>query len=142
VALPPGAIRDILFQLAFAAYVGAFFNLNPFVERDGYQILVDVLREPGLRRRAREQLFRRLSGQGGPADSPVLARYAGIGVAWSALAACFAVGMSLRYESRLAQVASAPVVWAVLAVLWVSFFLPVIAVLGRPLRERRRSREA
>ena len=63
-ALPAGAIRDILFQLAFAAYVGAFFNLNPFVERDGYQILVDVLREPGLRRRAREQLFRRLSGQG------------------------------------------------------------------------------
>ena len=39
-------------NLAFAAYVGAFFNLNPFIDRDGYQILVDVLREPGLRRRA------------------------------------------------------------------------------------------
>jgi Zn-dependent protease len=61
-ALPAGTVRDIFFQLAFAAYVGALFNLNPFVERDGYQILVDVLREPGLRRRAREQLFRRLSG--------------------------------------------------------------------------------
>jgi uncharacterized membrane protein YhaH (DUF805 family) len=33
-------------------------------------------------------------------------------------------------------------VWAVLAVLWVGFFLPVIAVVARPLRERRRSREA
>ena len=140
-ALPGGAIRDILFQLAFAAYVGAFFNLNPFVERDGYQILVDVLGEPGLRRRAREQLFRRLSGHGRQGDSPVLARYAGFGVVWSALAACFATGLSLRYAPRLADVASAPVVWGVLAVLWVGFFLPVIAVLGRPLRERRRSRE-
>jgi pSer/pThr/pTyr-binding forkhead associated (FHA) protein/Zn-dependent protease len=141
-ALPAGAIRDILFQLAFAAYVGAFFNLNPFVERDGYQILVDVLGEPGLRRRAREQLFRRLSGRGQAGDSRLLARYAAAGVAWSLVAACFAAGLSLRYESRLADIASAPVVWAVLAVLWVGFFLPVIAVVARPLRERRRSREA
>ena len=141
-ALPAGAIRDILFQLAFAAYVGAFFNLNPFVERDGYQILVDVLGEPGLRRRAREQLFRRLSGHGQAGDSRLLARYAAAGVAWSVVAACFAAGLSLRYESRLADVASAPVVWAMLAVLWVGFFLPVIAVVARPLRERRRSREA
>jgi putative peptide zinc metalloprotease protein len=141
-ALPAGAVRDILFQLALAAYVGAFFNLNPFVERDGYQILVDVLGEPGLRRRAREQLFRRLTGQGQAGDSRVLARYGAAGVAWSVLAACFAAGLSLRYESRLGHVASAPVVWAVLAVLWVGFFLPVIAVVARPLRERRRSREA
>ena len=62
-ALPAGTVRDIFFQLAFAAYLGAFFNLNPFIERDGYQILVDLLREPGLRRRAREQLMRRLSGR-------------------------------------------------------------------------------
>jgi len=141
-ALPAGAVRDILFQLALAAYVGAFFNLNPFVERDGYQILVDVLGEPGLLRRARDQLFRRLSGQPRGADSRVLARYAAAGVAWSVVAACFAVGLSLRYETRLADVASAPVVWAVLAVLWVGFFLPVIAVVARPLRARRRSREA
>ena len=32
-----------------ARYVGACFNLNPFLDRDGYQILVDVLREPNLR---------------------------------------------------------------------------------------------
>jgi hypothetical protein len=141
-ALPAGALRDIFFQLAFAAYVGAVFNLNPFVERDGYQILIDVLREPGLRRRARAQLFRRLSGDRQPGDSPLLNRYAAAGVAWLALAACFAVGMSLRYESRLTEVASEPVVWAVLAVLWVGFFLPVIVVLAGPLRQRRRSREA
>ena len=56
-------MRDIFFQLAFAGYVGAFFNLNPFLERDGYHMLVDWLREPGLRRRAREQFARRLAGQ-------------------------------------------------------------------------------
>jgi putative peptide zinc metalloprotease protein len=141
-ALPAGTTRDIFFQLAFAAYVGALFNLNPFVERDGYQILVDVLREPGLRRRAREQLSRRLSGQGRATDSRVLQRYAVAAVAWSVVAACFAAGMSLRYETRLADVASGPVVWGVMAVLWLGFFLPVIAVLGGPLRQRRRTREA
>ena len=52
----PATVRDIFFNLAFAAYVGGFFNLNPFIERDGYHILVDVLGEPGLRRRAKEQL--------------------------------------------------------------------------------------
>jgi pSer/pThr/pTyr-binding forkhead associated (FHA) protein/Zn-dependent protease len=141
VALPAGTIRDIVFQLAFAAYLGALFNLNPFVERDGYQILVDVLREPTLRRRAREQLFRQLSGQGRPGDSPLLTRYGAAGIAWSVLAGCFAAGLSLRYEARLAQVASQPVVWSVLGILWVGFFLPVIVILVGPLRQRRRSRE-
>jgi putative peptide zinc metalloprotease protein len=141
-ALPAGTLRDVFFQLAFAAYLGAFFNLNPFVERDGYQILVDLLREPGLRRRAREQLARRLSGRGGAGDSRLLGRYAAFAVAWSALAACFAVGMSLRYEPQLVRLAPEPAVWAALAAVWVALFLPVIAVFGGPLRERRRSREA
>jgi putative peptide zinc metalloprotease protein len=61
--LPDGTVRDIFFNLAFAAYVGGFFNLNPFIERDGYHMLVDWLDEPGLRRRAKEQLERRLRGQ-------------------------------------------------------------------------------
>jgi hypothetical protein len=71
----------------------------------------------------------------------LLTRYAGAGVAWSVLAGCFAAGLSLRYEPRLAQVASQQVVWAVLGLLWIGFFLPAIVVLGGPLRQRRRSRE-
>jgi Zn-dependent protease len=138
-ALPGGATRDILFQLAFAAYLGAFFNLNPFVERDGYQILVDVLRAPRLRQRARAQLARRLSGQGEPGDSKLLTRYAAFAIAWSAVAACFAVGMSLRYEPRFAALAPAPVVWAAMAVVWVALFVPVLVALVPPLRLRRRS---
>jgi putative peptide zinc metalloprotease protein len=135
--LPAGTGRDIFFQLAFAAYLGAFFNLNPFVERDGYQILVDVMREPGLRRRARAQLARRLSGHGREDDSRALTRYGAFGAVWSALAACFAVGMSLRYEPRLAAIAPEPVVWAGLCVVWLGLFLPVVILLGLPMRARR-----
>ena len=141
-ALPAGILRDVLFQLAFAAYVGAFFNLNPFVDRDGYQILVDLLREPGLRRRAREQLLQRRGGEREAFDSPALARYALFAAGWSAVAACFAVGMSLRYEPSLMQVAPAPVVWAAMAALGLAFFLPVLVLLGGPARTRRRGSEA
>jgi putative peptide zinc metalloprotease protein len=139
-ALPAGTGRDIFFQLAFAAYLGAFFNLNPFVERDGYQILTDLLREPGLRRRARAQLTRRLSGQGAEGDSTVLTRYAAFGVAWSAVAACFAVGTSLRYEPQLEALAPDPVVWACMSVVWIALFVPVLGAVVVPIRARRRVR--
>ena len=42
-----GTVRDVLFQLSFAAYVGALSNLNPLLDRDGYHMLVDWLGEPG-----------------------------------------------------------------------------------------------
>jgi putative peptide zinc metalloprotease protein len=139
-ALPAGTGRDIFFQLAFAAYLGAFFNLNPFVERDGYQILADLLREPGLRRRARAQLARRLSGGGSDGDSTVLTRYAAFALAWSAVAACFAVGTSLRYEPELAALAPGPVVWVFMSVVWIALFVPVLGALMVPIRARRRAR--
>ena len=91
-------VRDVFFQLAFAGYVGAFFNLNPFLDRDGYQILCEWLREPRLKERARQQLRERLSGQRTAEESsPVLARYAIAGLVWSALGAGFIVVLSLRY---------------------------------------------
>jgi len=135
--LPDGVVRDIFFNLAFAAYVGGFFNLNPFIERDGYHMLVDWLNEPGLRRRAKEQLERRLSGGAAATDSPVLARYSLFGIGWMVLAACFAIGMSLRYEKVfLAVTDSKPVVYGVMGTLWVAFFVPVLFVLGKPLWKR------
>jgi len=57
-------------------------------------------------------------------------------------AACFAAGMSLRYETHMAHLAPAPVVWGALALLWLGFFLPVLVVLSGPLRTRRRGSEA
>ena len=123
--LPDGTVRDIFFNLAFAAYVGAFFNLNPFIDRDGYHILVDVLREPGLRRRAKEQFQRRLSGKGvDETDSPVLARYSIFGVGWFVLAGFLVIGITLRYKPIMSQYAADYVVWAVLITLWVGVLHP------------------
>jgi len=129
-------VRDIFFNVAFAGYVGAFFNLNPFIERDGYHMLVDWLREPGLRRRAREQFARRLSGRGRSGDSPVLARYSLWGLGWTVLAGGFAVALSLRYEPILTALAPATVVHVVMGTLWVLFFVPALVVIGKPLVER------
>jgi putative peptide zinc metalloprotease protein len=137
-----GTTRDVFFQLAFAGYVGAFFNLNPFIDRDGYHMLVDYLREPGLRKRAKDQFSRRLSGKGRTSDSPVLARYSIAGLGWSILAAGFAIFMSLRYEPIMSALVSPWVVWIVLGTLWLALFLPVFVVLGRPLVERVRGPKA
>jgi putative peptide zinc metalloprotease protein len=126
----------VFFQLAFAGYVGAFFNLNPFIDRDGYHILVDYLREPGLRKRAKDQFSRRLSGEPHSSDSPVLTRYSIAGVGWSILAAGFAIFMSLRYEPIISALVPSYVVWIVLGTVWVGVFIPVFIVLGKPLVER------
>ena len=135
--LAPGTVRDICFQLAFAAYVGACFNLNPFLDRDGYHMLVDVLREPGLRRRAREQFARRLSGGDRGGDSPVLARYSLCGLVWSFVAALFVIAMTLRYRGALEAAAPADwIVWTVMATVWIAVFVPVLVVVGRPLLQR------
>ena len=137
--LPEGTVRDIFFNLAFAAYVGAFFNLNPFIERDGYHMLVDGLNEPGLRRRAKEQLDRRIRGEGRrPDDSPVLARYALFGLGWSVVMAVFAIAITFRYKDIFLEVAPPAVVYGVMGTLWVAFFAPVFFVLGKPLWQRLR----
>ena len=135
---PEGTVRDIFFQLAFAAYVGAFFNLNPFLDRDGYHILVDVLREPGLRRRAKEQFERRLSGQRNRRD-----RFAGAGALRRVRARVVGrvrgasrSGCHLRYKTIMRNFAPSYVVWTVLVTLWLALFIPVFVVLGKPLVNR------
>ena len=139
-AAAPGSLRDVLFQLAFGAYVGAFFNLNPMVERDGYHIVMDLEREPDLRRRAREQLRRRLGGQRLPSDSAALTRYSVLALGWSAAGAAMAIAMSLRYRAELAVLAPGPVVWVLMAGLWILLAAPVILALAPPLLERARAR--
>jgi len=141
-ALPPGILRDVFFQLAFAAYLGALFNLNPLLERDGYQILADFLREPALRRRSLLQLRRRLTEGAQHGDSAALNRYAMFALGWTALAASFAGLMSLRYHQVLAALLSPAIAWVLLAALWLSLFTPVFVIVGPALRDRRRLREA
>jgi putative peptide zinc metalloprotease protein len=136
---PKGNVRDVLFQLAFAAYVGAFFNANPFLDRDGYQILSDWLGEPRLRERARAQLSSRLSGRGSDEDgSPVLGRYGVAGLVWSLIGAGFVLVLSLRYYDRLSALAPHGLVVAGFVGFFVLLLMPVVFALGMPLLRRAR----
>jgi putative peptide zinc metalloprotease protein len=135
--VPHGTLRDIFFTLAFAAYVGAFFNLNPFIDRDGYQIMVDAMGEPGLRRRSKEQLQRLLSG--GPrreSDTVALTRYGIAAMVWSLVAVLFVVALSTRYYKILNELAPRGLVWAALTSLYLMLFIPVVWSLARPLWQR------
>ena len=138
-ALPAGPTRDVFFQLAFGAYLGALLNLNPLLDRDGYHILVDVLREPGLRARALAQLRGRLAGRDQGPRSPLLARYALLTLAWMLVAAVSAAAFSLRYEQALAAVVPAGAAWGLLAVLWLALLALPLAIVVPSLRERRRA---
>lgn len=138
-ASPAGNLREILFQLAFAAYVGAFFNVNPFLDRDGYQILSEWLREPRLRERARAQLSAKLSGGEAEGEgSPVLARYAIAGLIWSLVGAGFVIVLSLRYYDRLSAVAPHGLVLAIFILFFIVLLMPVPIALGFPLLRRAR----
>jgi putative peptide zinc metalloprotease protein len=138
-AAPRGSLRDVFFQLAFGAYIGAFFNLNPFIDRDGYNILVDFLREPRLRQRARRQFAQKMSGAPrGEQTSSVLGRYALAGVIWSALGATLAIIFSTRYYGRLDALAPHGLILTVFVVFYVVLLIPVLAQLGSPLFRRAR----
>jgi CRP-like cAMP-binding protein/Zn-dependent protease len=58
--LPHSPIGQVLFQAAFAFFVGSIFNLNPLLELDGYFMLMDYLEIPLLRRKALAFLQERL----------------------------------------------------------------------------------
>jgi putative peptide zinc metalloprotease protein len=136
---PKGNVRDVLFQLAFAAYVGAFFNANPFLDRDGYQILSDWLGQPRLRERARAQLSARLSGRASEVEgSSLLGRYAIAGLVWSLIGAGFVIVLSLRYYDRLSALAPHGLVVAGFIGFFVLLMLPVVFALGAPLLRRAR----
>lgn len=135
-ALPAGAPRDVFFQVAFAAYVGALFNLNPFLDRDGYHVLVDLLGRPRLRERARAEFARRLSGLGASDRDPALRRFALAGLGWSIVAAGIAIVISLQYAPVLRTYVPDAVVQALLITLWVALFVPVIVTVGGPLLAR------
>jgi putative peptide zinc metalloprotease protein len=129
-----GALHDVMFQLAMGAYLGAAFNLNPFVERDGYHVLVDVLREPGLRARAREALVRRVKGEG---DVPrVLWSYGALGLLWTVVAAALVIAVSLRMADTLRATVPEPVVAVGLAIVWMLLLAPIALLVGRLVRAR------
>ena len=133
-----GTVGDVAFQVAFAGYVAAFFNLNPFLERDGYHILADRLGVGGLRAKAREQLRSRLAGEWVEEADTALVRYAIAGLVWSFAAAFIVIVMSMRYQPVLVNYAPPTVVWIVLCTLWVAVFVPIVIVVAPPLLQRLR----
>ena len=133
---PKGNARDVLFQVAFGGYVGALFNLNPLLERDGYHVLVDLLGEPGLRRRASKRLTDVLSGHAPGKGERKLLRYGIASLCWSAVAVVFAVVISLRYYHPLARLVPPALVWTVLAAFYLVLALPLAVQLLRPLWTR------
>jgi len=50
--LGPTVVGSILFKFALLLYLGAFLNLNPLLELDGYYMLMDWLEVPMLRQRS------------------------------------------------------------------------------------------
>jgi len=129
-ALAAGTIRDVLFQVALAAYIGAFFNLNPLLERDGYHMLVDLLQQPGLRRKSQRWLLGSLRGHGeGDGDSSVLATYAAAGLVWSVLMALFTIVISRRYYHALVLLAPRAIVWTLLGLLYLLVLVPIVVVI-------------
>ncbi len=137
-----GTIRDIFFNLAFAGYVGAFFNLNPFLERDGYHMVVDLLREPGLRRRSRAWFVGALSRRGSAEEvSRVFKIYGVASVFWLFSGLLFAIIGSKRFYPKLVTLAPREVVWVLLGLLYLLALLPVALTIGRPLVLRWRGRE-
>lgn len=136
-AAPAGSIRDVFFQLAFGAYIWGFLNLNPFIERDGYNILVDFLHEPRLRQRARQQFAQRLSGTvRGEQTSPVLGRYALAGIIWSVLAAVLVIIFATRYYDRFSKLVPHGLLITLFIVFCALLLLPVMMQLGLPVMRR------
>jgi putative peptide zinc metalloprotease protein len=145
-ALPASTLRDIVFQLALGGYLGAFFNLNPLLDRDGYAILVDALGEPGLRRRGREQMVAALAGVGGRDARPAsrTATWYGFAtVVWSFVGVGIATIFSLRYYHTVeAIVGSRALTTALFAVGVGTILAPLVYAVVRPMLARGRVPEA
>jgi putative peptide zinc metalloprotease protein len=127
----------LIFPFAFGVYVGAYFNLNPFLDRDGHNIMVDVLGEPRLLGRARRQLAQKLSGSKADEEvSPVLARYAITGLIWTTVGAVWMVIFSTRYFRELEKLAPHGLVLTIFIIFWALLLVPVAAQLGLPIWRR------
>jgi Zn-dependent protease len=111
-------------------------NLNPLLERDGYHVLTDLLREPNLRARGRDHVAAQLAGRtGDTADSRAVAWYGLATLTWSVVAAALAGALTLRFSSRFIDRPALALVLACLVTL--AALVPSVVAVVRPLRARR-----
>ena len=97
VGLAVPALGPLAFKLAFAWYLNALFNLNPFLVLDGYYLLMDWLEIPNLRARGLSWVGSRLRGR--PPRWSVLDREGRIVALYGMLAVLWvAVAVNLAYR--------------------------------------------
>ncbi|GAB3870584.1 cyclic nucleotide-binding protein [Dactylosporangium cerinum] len=133
------------FKLAFAWYLNALFNLNPFMALDGYYLLMDWLEVPNLRARGLAWVLARLRRRPprfGELDREgrLVALYGMLAVVWLAIA----VNLIYRiYTDRVAGVVTG--LWnagwlarALLAVIVAGLLAPLVYLLFSWLRRRGR----
>jgi putative peptide zinc metalloprotease protein len=92
VGLAVPALGPLVFKLAFAWYLNALFNLNPFLALDGYYLLMDWLEIPNLRARGLSWVSSRLRGRPPrwsvlDTEGRIIALYGVLAVLWLAIAA-------------------------------------------------------
>jgi putative peptide zinc metalloprotease protein len=131
-----GTLRDVEFQVALGAYLGALFNLSPMLDRDGYHILIDAVRQPNLRMRARAWLAARLAGRRAEGGRAVAA-FAGATILWSVVSAAFSLAMTLRYYDAMLHYAPRELVWGLLGSFFMVLLIPLFVTAGAPLLARR-----
>ncbi|GGM75979.1 cyclic nucleotide-binding protein [Dactylosporangium sucinum] len=133
------------FKLAFAWYLNALFNLNPFLALDGYYLLMDWLEVPNLRARGLAWVVARLRRRPprfGDLDREgrLVALYGMLAVVWLAIAANL---MYRIYTDRIAGVATG--LWnagwlarGLLVVIVAGLLAPVVYLLFAWLKRRLR----
>jgi putative peptide zinc metalloprotease protein len=92
VGLAVPAFGPVAFKLAFAWYLNALFNLNPFLALDGYYLLMDWLEIPNLRARGLSWVSGRLRRRPPrwsalDREGRIIALYGVLAILWLAVAA-------------------------------------------------------
>jgi len=109
--LPSWGLTPVLFQIAAIGYLGVLLNLTPFLELDGYYILMDWLEIPLLRKKSFSFLRERLLG-------PLLGRAR---ASWGEHANGGAPGTAQPVGSRWTRQERVMAVYGLLAAAWTGF---------------------
>jgi putative peptide zinc metalloprotease protein len=104
-AAPHLPLSPLFFKFAVLSYLSIFLNLNPFLELDGYFLLIDWLEMPVLKERARDfvkkELISKLRSKNPfSSEEKTYAAFGLGGLAWSALALAV---VAYSWRSKLAQ---------------------------------------
>jgi putative peptide zinc metalloprotease protein len=138
-----GAPGDVAFQFAIAAYLNAFFNLNPLLERDGYHILIDVLDQPCLRSRSRAAFAGWLAGEESrEVGGRTLRRYTLASLAWTLFGVGTAVVSLNHHRDALEPVLGASGTSVVIAAACAALTGPLLALYGPAVYARFRTPRA